>query len=163
MARLDRFRQQCRGLRLAVVCVLVGLVALLALIYGAMPLIYLADHGRIVFRSLLLLLIHASPAVAYLWALWAVQHALGDMAEGRMFQPTVARALRRIGYGVIAGALLNIFAVTNLSRMLVHGRGGFAYFDLSGMVLAVIGAALILLARLVEQAGRLQRELDEMI
>lgn len=163
MARMDRFRRQCRWLRIGVGCVLAGLAALLVAVYVVMPLIYVADTGRMAQRSLLLLLIHLSPAVAYLWALWAVHHALGDMAAGRLFQPAVAQALRRVGSGVIVGALLSIFAVTNLTRMVIHGRGGFLYFDLSGVVLAVIGAALVLLARLVEQAGEMQRELDEMI
>ena len=159
----DRFRRQCRFLRMGVVCALAGLAALLALIYVVMPVAYLVTNDRISGRSLLLLLVHVAPAIAYLWALWAVQRALGDMAAGRMFQATVARALRQIGYGVIAGALLSIFAVTNLSRIIEHGRGGFAYFDLSAMVLAVVGVALIMLSRLVERAERLQRELDEMI
>lgn len=163
MAQLDRFRRHCRLLRMGVLCVLAGLAALLLLVYVAMPLAYLVRADRMVVSSLLLLLVHVSPAIAYLWALWAVQRALGDMAAGRLFQPVVAGALRRIGYGVMAGALLSIFAVTNLSRVILHGRGGFAYFDLSGMMLVIIGAALVLLARLVEQAGRLQRELDEII
>lgn len=163
MTQLDRFRRHCRLLRTGVLCVLVALAALLLFAYVAMPLAYLVRADRMVTSSLLLLLVHASPAVAYLWALWAVQRALGDMAAGRLFQPVVARALRRIGHGVIAGALLSIFAVTNLSRVIVHGHGGFAYFDLSGMMLAIVGAALILLAQLVEQAGRLQRELDEIV
>ena len=56
-----------------------------------------------------------------------MQRALGDMAAGRLFQPAVARAApdrQRCD----RGALLSIFAVTNLSRMMVHGRGGFAVF-----------------------------------
>jgi hypothetical protein len=114
-------------------------------------------------RYLLLALVQVSPGAGYLWALWAMRSALGHLAAGQLFQQTVAVALRRIGSGVIVGALLSIFAVTNVSRMIVHGHGGFAYFDLSGIVLAIVGAALILLARLVDQARRLESELDDMI
>ena len=66
-----------------------------------------------------------------------------------------------VGYGVIAGALLSVFVVTNVTRLLLHHRGGFMYFDMSGIVLAVVGAALILLARLFDHARALQSELDE--
>ena len=63
----------------------------------------------------------------------------------------------------MAGALLSVFAVTNLSRLIVGGQGGLAYFDLSGIVLGVVGAALVLLARVVDSARALQAELDEIV
>jgi len=85
----------------------------------------------------------------------------GGFAAGLLFHPTVARAMRHIGIGVLAGALFNVFAVTNLSRWIAGGRGGYAYFDLSGIVLGVVGAALVLMARLVDQARAMQAELDE--
>ena len=83
------------------------------------------------------------------------------LGAGRLFHPTVARAMRHIGIGVLAGALFNVFAVTNLSRWIAGGHGGYLYLDLSGIVLGVVGAALVLLARLVDQARALQAELDE--
>lgn len=159
----DTFRHRCRWLRVAVIGAVSLLALLLTAVYVVMPVIYLATSGRMAASSLFLVLVHVLPAVAYLWALWAVQGALGDMAAGRMFQPTLARALRRIGYGVIAGAVLKIFAVSNLSRLIEHTQGGYAYFDLSGIVLAIVGAALILLSRVVEQAGKVQGELDGII
>ena len=44
--------------------------------------------------------------------------------------------------GVLVGALLSVFAITNLTRLIQGGQGGVAYFDLSGIVLGVVGAAL---------------------
>ena len=73
------------------------------------------------------------------------------------------RAMRHIGIGVLAGALFNVFAVTNLSRWIAGGHGGYLYFDLSGIVLGVVGAALVLMARLVDQARALQAELDDIL
>jgi hypothetical protein len=92
-----------------------------------------------------------------------VQRALGDLALGRIFHPTLARALRHIGIGVLAGSLLKVFAVTNLTRLLIEVRGSYAYFDLSAIVLGVVGAALVLLARVVDEARLVQAELDEIL
>lgn len=166
MASLDRFRRRCRVLRMVTTGVLFCTAAVLALPYLLLPLAQLAKQPQVMaadWRYLALALVRVSPGICYLWALWAVRSALGDLGAGRLFQPTVARALRRIGYGVIAGALLSIFVVTNLSRFIEHGQGGFAYFDLSGIVLAIVGAALVLFAQLVERARKLERELDGMI
>ncbi len=157
-----RFRAQCRLLRIATLIVFFGLALMLSVGLIGLP-SWHADGmwARTGMRQTLSMLVSGLPALGYLWALWAVQRALADLAGGRMFHPTVARAMRQIGIGVLVGALLNVFLVTNLSRMIVGGQGGYLYFDLSGIVLGVVGAALILLARLVDQARELQAELDE--
>lgn len=159
----DRFRNQCRLLRAASLVVFVGLFLLLAIGMVGMPwrmATALPPGGS---TRALLSVVQFLPGLGYLWALWAVQRALGDLAAGRLFHPTVARAMRHIGIGVLAGALFNVFAVTNLSRWIVGGTGSYLYFDLSGIVLGVVGAALVLLARLVDQARALQDELDEIL
>ena len=163
MPASDRFHRQCRLLRVATLvvfaclCLLLGLTCLAALLGPWRP----AAQGTVDATQALLLGVRLAPALGYLWALWAVQRALGDLAAGRVFHPTVARAMRHIGFGVLAGALFSVFAVTNLSRWIGGGQGGYAYFDLSGIVLGVVGAALVLMARLVDQARALQAELDE--
>lgn len=161
----DRFRRQCRVLQVLAIGLMAALAVLLAVVFVLVPwLAWLQSDGAGASgRQLLLGLVRASPALGYLWALWAVQRALGELAAGRLFHDAVSRAMRHMGYGVIVGALLSVFAITNLARMIEHGRGGFMYFDLSGIVLAVVGAALILLARLVDQARALQTELDEIL
>ncbi len=157
------FRAHCRLLRLASLTVLAGLGLMLAVGAVGAPWLLgmrfdLDDGGH-----RLLSVVAALPTLGYLWALWAVQHALGELAAGALFQPALARAMRRIGYGVLAGALLSVFAVINLSRWIIGGSGSYLYFDLSAIVLGVVGAALILLARVVDQARALQAELDEII
>lgn len=159
-----RFRAQCRLLRIASLVVFFGLASMLLLGLIGLPGWHaqnMSTGGGI--RDTLRMLVPVLPALGYLWALWAVQRALADLSGGRMFHPTVARAMRQIGIGVLVGALLNVFAVTNLTRMIVGGHGSYLYFDLSGIVLGVVGAALILLARLVDQARVLQAELDEIL
>ena len=159
----DRFRSHCRLLRIAALVVFVGLFLLLAMGMVGLPWRLATDAGDGWSTRALLSVVRFMPGLGYLWALWAVQRALADLAAGRMFHAAVARAMRHIGIGVLAGALLNVFAVTNLSRWIAGGQGGYLYFDLSGIVLGVVGAALVLLARLVDPARALQAELDEIL
>ena len=157
-----RFRRHCRLLRVATLVVFAGLFLLLALGANGLPWRPSAagtDDGTL----LLLRLVRLLPGLGYLWALWAVQRALADLAADRLFHATLSRTLRHIGIGVLAGALLSVFAVTNLSRWIEGGQGGYAYFDLSGIVLGVVGAALVLLARVIDQARAVKAELDEIL
>jgi hypothetical protein len=156
----DRFRRHCRWLRAATLLVLAGLALLLGV--GASTIPWSPTAGAPEDQALLLL-VRLLPGLGYLWALWAVQRALGELAAGRLFHAAVARGIRHIGIGVLAGALASVFAITNLSRLIVGGQGGLAYFDLSGIVLGVVGAALVLLARVVDSARALQAELDEIL
>jgi hypothetical protein len=163
MPAFDRFRSQCRLLRVATLFVFACLSLLLGVtcLAAAVGPWRHAAPGTVDATQALLLAVRLAPALGYLWALWAVQRALGELAAGLLFHPTVARAMRHIGIGVLAGALFNVFAVTNLSRWIAGGHGGYAYFDLSGIVLGVVGTALVLMARLVDQARAMQAELDE--
>lgn len=159
---LDRFRRACRLLRLAALVVCAGvaalvLLALLSLVAGP------PGHAGGARMQGLLAALRFSPALGYLWALWAVQRAFGEIGAGALFAASVSRALRHIGAGVLVGALLSVFAVTNLTRIIEGGRGSLVYFDLSGIVLGVVGVALVLLARLFDHARALQAELDEIV
>lgn len=158
------FHHRCQVIRLATLTVLLVLAALVVLGLVGFPVLHnlnlrTLDQGQ----WWTVRLIVALPAVGYLWALWSAQRALGDLAAGRMFQPTVSRAMRHIGAGVLIGALIEVFALTNLMRLVLGGVGGYLYFDLSAVVLGVVGAALILLARLVDEARAMQIELDEFV
>ncbi len=166
MADLNRFRSHCTWLRVLSTGVFACLVLILLLPYLVLPVVMgWHDHalGQAFWRNLQLGLVHLLPGLCYLWALWAVRRALGALSRGELFGLAVVGALRQVGYGVVAGAVLSVFAVTNLSRMITHGRGGFAYFDLSGIVLAVVGAALVLMAGLLDRARGMQDELDEIL
>lgn len=158
----NHFRQQCRLLRVATLVVFMALFLLLALGAGGLP--WRQSGASLDDGSLVLLrLVRLLPGLGYLWALWAVQRALAHLAEGRLFHATLGQALRQIGIGVLVGALLSVFAITNLLRWIEGGVGGYAYFDLSGIVLGVVGAALVLLARVIDQARAVQAELDEIL
>jgi hypothetical protein len=160
----DPFRRQCRLLRRATLVVFFGLT--LMVLTGASGLPWFPGGTRVpeaFGHRLALFAVQALPSFAYLWALWSVQRALGDLADGRIFHPTLARALRHIGAAVLIGSLLRVFGVTNLTRLLTEMRGSYAWFDVSAIVLGVVGAALVLLARVVDEARLVRAELDEIL
>jgi hypothetical protein len=88
---------------------------------------------------------------------------MGQLSRGRLIQPTLSSALRQVGLALGIGGVASVFLVTNLARVLEGGRGGWPHFDVAGMTLGMIGGALFLLGRVMDQAGRVQAELDEMI
>lgn len=158
-----RFSRLCRALRAATLLTMALLAVLVVSGFFGLPMLHGALPRLDVGERAVLLLVKALPALGYLWALWSVQRALGELSAGRTFAPTVARAMRHMGIGVLAGALLQVFAVTNLLRVLLHGRGSYLYFDLSAIVLGVVGATLIMLATVVDRARELEAELDEIV
>jgi hypothetical protein len=159
---LARFRAMCgqfRWLAVFMVVTVGGLLALLHLIFPAM--IVIRDGSPPPGWTSTMLF--ASPTVFYLFAVWSIGRALGDLARGRLIQPTLSGALRKVGLALGIGGVTSVFVVTNLTRVLEGGRGGFLHFDVAGMTLGMIGGALFLLGRVMDQAGRVQAELDEMI
>lgn len=105
-------------------------------------------------------LLFALPALAYLAAIWEVRRAAATVADGAPFATAVASALRRVGRWLIAGSGLAIFAMPA-----AHGWLGVPYprlieLDTATVVLAALGLAAGFVARLVERAASVQRELD---
>lgn len=163
-ADLARFRRMCGQFRWLAVFMVVSVGALLALMYVVAPAV-LAARGDATTdpREWLQKTIWALPALFYLFAVWSIGSALGQLAKGRLIQPTLASALRRVGLALGFGGLLSVFGVTNLSRLIDGRWGGLMHFDVAGMTLGMIGGALFLLGRVIDQAGQVQAELDEMI
>lgn len=163
-ADIDRFRLRCRQFRWLAIFMVISVGALLLLMHGIAPAVLAArgdyPQGG---QGWLSQVIWASPTVFYLFAVWSIGSALGQLGRGRLIQPTLADALRRVGLALGFGGVLSVFGITNLSRLIEGGQGGWAYFDVSGMTLGMIGGALFLLGRVMDQAGRVQAELDEMI
>lgn len=163
-ADIDRFRLRCRQFRWLAILMVVSVGGLLLLMYAIAPTVLMA-RGRFDLEASqwLAQVVWASPTLFYLFAVWSIGSALGQLGRGRLIQPTLADALRRVGLALGFGGVLSVFGITNLSRLIEGGRGGWAYFDVSGMTLGMIGGALFLLGRVMDQAGRVQAELDEMI
>lgn len=161
---LTRFRTMCRQFRWLAVFMVISVGALLVLMYGVAPGVLMArgDYAGTSSRWLVEV-IQTLPTLFYLFAVWSIGSAMGQLAKGRLIQPTLVHALRRVGLSLGIGGVLSVFGITNLVRLVEGGRGSWAYFDVPGMTLGMIGGALFLLAGVVEQARRLQAELDEMI
>jgi len=163
-ADIDRFRLRCRQFRWLAIFMVCSVGAILALMYVVVPVVFLAkgEYWPSV-HMWLAEVVKALPTLFYLFAVWSIGSALGQLGKGRVIQPVLADALRRVGLALGFGGLLSVFGVTNLMRLIDGKHASWAYFDVSGMTLGMIGGALFLLGRVMEQAGRVQAELDEMI
>ena len=162
----DRFRLMCRQFNWLAIFMVCSVGALLVLMYVASPIAFLMrwpDRPPEFVDLWLAQAIKDLPQLFYLFAVWSIGAAMGQLARGRLIQPVLAGALRRVGLALGFGGLLSVFGVTNIIRLVNGGQGGWLYFDVSGMTLGMIGGALFLLGRVIDQAGRVQAELDEMI
>jgi hypothetical protein len=161
---IDRFRQRCAWFRWLAVFMVTSVGALLALMHVVAPGVMLArgDYPGTP-GGWMADVVWAMPTVFYLFAVWSIGAAMGQLSKGRLIQPILVHALRRVGLSLGLGGLFSVFGVTNIVRLIEGGRGSFAYFDVAGMTLGMIGGALFLLGGVMEQAGKVQAELDEMI
>ncbi len=161
---IDRFRSRCVQFRWLAVVMVTSVGALLTLMHFVAPGVMLArgDYDGTPGRWMSDV-VWALPTVFYLFAVWAIGSAMGQLSKGRLIQLILVHALRRVGLSLGLGGLFSVFGVTNVIRLIEGGRGGFAYFDVAGMTLGMIGGALFLLGGVMEQAGKVQAELDEMI
>lgn len=161
---LVRFRRRCRQFRWLAVFMVVSVGALLTVTSLIGPIVHWTrDSPEANETRYLVGMIWAVPPACYLFGVWSIGQAMGQLARGRLFQPTVASALRRVGLALGIGGVFSVFIMSNLLRVIGETRGGYLNFDVASMTLGMIGGALFLLGRVVDQAGRVQAELDEMI
>ncbi|RZJ01562.1 MAG: DUF2975 domain-containing protein [Brevundimonas sp.] len=161
---LTRFRRMCGQFRWLAVFMVVSVGLLLASVHLVFPALNWAINGRAMIpRDTMASLIWITPAAFYLFAVWSIGTALGQIAKGRLIQPTLASALRHVGLALGLGGVFTVFLMTNLLRLTGAIQGGFLNVDIGGMTLGMIGGALFLLGRVIDQAGAIQSELDEII
>ena len=135
---LARFRLMCGHFRWLAVFMIVsvgGLLTLLHIIFPAMVAVRDGAWPDGVVNGLL----YRAPTVFYLFAVWSIGRALGQVAKGRLIQPALSSALRRVGLSLGLGGVLSVFVVTNLSRLIGGTQGGYLHFDVAGMTLGMIG------------------------
>lgn len=103
----------------------------------------------------------AIPGAVQLAALWQLRRMAVEAAAGSPFAAAAARGLRRAGVLLIVAALLTLFAAPALHGLLDEARPRLIDFDMTTIITGAIGAALALVARLLDQARAVQSELDE--
>lgn len=160
---LASFRRLCGQFRWLAIFMTLGVGGLVVVTSLLIPAISWIIHGAGSGRSLLVSAVWMVPTMLYLYAVSAIGHGMGELSRGRLFAPTVSQALRRVGVALGLGGIFSVFIATNLLRMLEQTRGGYLHFDVAEMTLGMIGGALYLLGQVVDQAGIVQAELDEMI
>jgi len=163
---LARFRRLCGQFRWLAVFMVCSVGAVLILMYLIAPVVVTlrgeAPPGARL-ETVLEQALWATPTLFYLFAVWSIGSAMGQVAKGRLIQPILSRALRHVGIALGLGGLLSVFGVTNISRLIDGSHASYAYFDVAGMTLGMIGGALFLLGRVLDQAAYVQAELDEII
>lgn len=103
----------------------------------------------------------AIPEALFLLGLWWIRDALADVARGELFAASMTRMLERVGIALAAGAVLRIFAVPGLWRLLGFDQGHLIAFDSAALALGAIGLALQAIAGVVRHVAAVQSELDE--
>jgi hypothetical protein len=162
---MENFRRMCGQFRGLAVFMVVSVGLLLALMAWIAPLLLIALHrpmaptpGKIAAVT-----IQYAPAACYLFGVWSIGQALGEIAKGRLIQAALPSALRRVGLALGVGGVASVFVVSNLMRLVQQTKGSYLTFDVAGMTLGMIGGALFLLGRVMDRALAMQAELDEMI
>ncbi|MHA6724046.1 hypothetical protein [Sphingomonas sp. RS2018] len=158
-ATAAHFRTDCARLRLLAMVTAGGIVCAIALSW-IVPL--LRSDLTLSHPILVADIVRRLPDFCYVVGIVFMGHALGRLAKGRPLQATLAQALRRIGWTIGIGSVLDVFVVTNVIRWILGTRGGYGMFDVGSITLAILGGALIMLGYVIDHAVRLQGEMDEM-
>lgn len=117
------------------------------------------------------LLVRWSPALFYLYALWAMRGGFRDFARGGVLGDAIASGCSRAGWALAVGGSLSAVGVPNLIRILDDAGvlkrapgewAGLLVFDVAYLAVGLVGLALILLGRLLRLAGETQREAAEL-
>lgn len=144
--------ERSRWLATATLLVLIAVILLFAAqVLGAD---YVGDRDPYFFASLL-------PMPLYVFAIGAVWRALLAVSQGKT-SGVLGKLLRRVGIALFIGSLLEVFGVALLSSLVGEGGPLFRY-DLTAITVGVLGAGLTIIARLLDEADEMRKELDEFI
>lgn len=115
-------------------------------------------------EPVLLRLIDVLPALIYLGGVWAAAHIFGRVAKGELFSRANSEGLAEVGSSLLWGAAASAVIVPWIKSW-IAGEYGFSgiHLEIETWVIAVIGGAILILGKMMAQAGRLQSQLDEII
>lgn len=116
------------------------------------------------FQPVLYRLVDVLPALIYLGGLFAAAKIFGRVARGDLFSRANSEGLAEVGSSLLWGAAASSVIVPWIKSWL-DGEYGFSGIRLESetWVIAVIGGAILILGKMMAQAGRLQSELSEII
>lgn len=103
----------------------------------------------------------SAPSFLYLAALWQLREAAAAAAQGAPFGPLAVRSIGRVGFCLIAGAALALFALPALFSLLAEPRIRLIDHDVATLIIAAIGVGLSFLGRLLARAAEAEAELEQ--
>lgn len=109
-------------------------------------------------------LIEVMPALIYLGGVLAAARIFGRVARGELFSRANSEGLAEVGSCLLWGAAASAVFVPWIQSWLAgeYGFGGIR-LETETWVIAVIGGAILVLGKMMAQAGRMQSQLDEII
>ena len=145
---------------------LLVLLRLLTLIGPAADALSLGDWMglRLAAEPVLRRLVEFLPVLIYLGGLAAAARIFHRVADGELFSKANSNGLAEVGSSLLWGAAASAVIVPWIQSW-IDGEYGFAgiHLETETWVIAVIGGAILVLGRMMAQAGRLQSELDQII
>ena len=153
----------------ATVTLAVQLLVLLKLLTLIGPAAEALSHGdwiglRLAAEPVLRRLVEFLPVLIYLGGLAAAARIFHRVAEGELFSKANSNGLAEVGSSLLWGAAAGAVIVPWIQSW-IDGEYGFSgiHLEVETWVIAVIGGAILVLGRMMAQAGRLQSELDQII
>lgn len=119
-----------------------------------------AEAGAPVLRRL----VGLWPVLIYLGGLLSAAAIFGRVAKGELFSKANSKDLAEVGSSLLFGALVSSVLAPWIQSW-IDGEYGFSgiHLETETWVIAVIGGAILVLGRMMAEAGRLQSALDEII
>lgn len=153
----------------AVVVLGVQFLVLLKLLTLIRPGIDLVTHGdwagfRDAGGPVLRRLVELWPVLIYFGGLLSAAAIFGRVSKGELFSQANSRDLGEVGASLLYGAVAQAVLVPWIQSW-IDGEYGFSgiHLETETWVIAVIGGAILVLGRMMTEAGRLQSELDAII
>ena len=147
----------------------VQLLVLLRLLTLIGPAAYALSHGdwmglRVAAEPVLRRLVEFLPVLIYLGGLAAAARIFHRVADGELFSKANSNGLAEVGSSLLWGAAASAVIVPWIQSW-IDGEHGFSgmHLETETWVIAVIGGAILILGKMMAQAGRLQSELDQII
>lgn len=152
----SRLRQDCRKLSLVLQTLCIGLMLLILLESFGPWLVRHPTAPQVAVRCIGLV-----APLAYMAGLWRLADVLRIYgASGRFL---AVDALGGIGLALTAGGVFQIALAPGLEKLAGQGPGYVIGLDPAAIVLAALGLALMMLARLFRRAVRMEADLETIL